>query len=127
MILQKWKPYPIKAQLNKTEIEMVIDAIAAIAIISQDTLKRIFGSEEPKLIQTRKPRTYTREELGLLGNTTVTIMYNNQSANFTITVVRGTRPSLMGRDWLEHLNLYWKSMFRVDGSTNNTNRCEIRS
>jgi len=109
---EKWKPYCIKAQLNKTEIEMEIDTRAAISIISQDTLKRIFGSEEPKLTQTF--RTYTGEELCVLGKTTVTIMYNNQSANLPITVVRGTGPNLMGRDWLEHLNLDWKSIFRVD-------------
>jgi len=119
---EKRKPYRIKAQLNKTEIEMEIDTGAAISIISQDTLKRIFGSEEPKLTQTGKLRTYTGEELGVLGKTTVSVMYNNQSANLPITVVRGTGPSLMGRDWLEHLNLDWKSIFRVDGSTNNTNR-----
>ena len=101
---------------------MEIDTGAVISIISQDTLKRFFGSEEPKLTHTGKLRTYTGEELGVLGKTTVSVMYNNQSANLPITVVRGTGPSILGRDWLAHLNLDWKSIFRVDGSTNNTNR-----
>lgn len=62
-----------------------------------------------KLTQIGKFRTYTGEELGVLGKTTVIVMHNNQSAK-PITLVRGTGPSLMGRDWLEHLNLDWELM-----------------
>ncbi|CAC5365754.1 unnamed protein product [Mytilus coruscus] len=49
---EKRKPYCIKAQVNNMEIELEIDTGAAVTIISEDTFKRIFGSEEPHLNQT---------------------------------------------------------------------------
>ncbi|CAC5421833.1 unnamed protein product [Mytilus coruscus] len=88
-----------------------------VTIISEDTLKRVFGSEEPHLNQTEKLRTYTGEEIRVLGKTTVTVMCNNQSARSPITVVKGVGPNLMGRDWLEHLKPDLKFIFRVEEAT----------
>ncbi|CAC5376393.1 unnamed protein product [Mytilus coruscus] len=119
---EKRKPYCIKAEVNNMEIELEIDTDAAVTIFSKDTLKRIFGSEETHLYQTGKLRTYTGEEIRVVGKTTVTVMCNNQSARLPITVVKGVGSNLMGRDWLEHLKLDWKSIFRVEESTNGKNR-----
>lgn len=60
-------------------------------------------------------RTYTGEEIEVLGKASVSIKCNNQSAKLSITVVKGTGPSLLGRDWLQYVQLDWKSIFKIEG------------
>ena len=40
--------------------------------------------------------------------------YNDQQKNLNLLVTEGNVPSLMGRDWLQHLRLDWPRFFQVN-------------
>ena len=40
----------------------------------------------------------------------VYVNYNMQESNLVLTVVGGKGPTLLGRDWLRNLKLYWKTI-----------------
>ena len=57
--------------------------------------------------------TYTGELLPVLGSITVPVHHNYQQKILPLLVVKGGGPSLLGRDWLQHLHLDWKTIHQV--------------
>ena len=49
----------------------------------------------------------------VLGLITVPVHHNNQQKTLPLLVVKGGGPSLLGRDWLQHLRLDWKAIHQV--------------
>ena len=49
----------------------------------------------------------------VLGLITVLVHHNNQQKTLPLLVVKGGGPSLLGRDWLQHLRLDWKAIHQV--------------
>ncbi|CAC5397747.1 unnamed protein product [Mytilus coruscus] len=115
----KRKPYLVSVKLNNTEINMEIDTGASVSVISQETCKQVFGSDNSLEKPPCSLRTYTGEKIDVLGKRKVTVIYNSQSVDLPITVVKGTGPSLMGRDWLHKLQLNWKSIFKIEQLSHN--------
>ena len=58
-------------------------------------------------------RTYTGEPLSVLGSITVAVHHNHQQRTLPLLVVKGGGPSLLGRDWLQQLQLDWKAIHQV--------------
>ncbi|CAG2226134.1 unnamed protein product [Mytilus edulis] len=98
---------------------MEIDTGASVSVISQETCKQVFGSDNSLEKSPCSLRTYTGEKIDMLGKRNVTVIYNSQSVDLPITVVKGTGPSLMGRDWLLKLQLNWKSIFKIEQLSHN--------
>ena len=59
-------------------------------------------------------RTYTGEDIKVLGVTSVNVRYGNQQAVLTIHVVEGGGPDLIGRDWLSHYNITFDVIDQVE-------------
>ncbi|CAC5416659.1 unnamed protein product [Mytilus coruscus] len=116
---KKRKPYLVSVKLNNTEINMEIDTGASVSVISQETCKQVFGSDNSLEKSPCSLRTYKGEKIDVLGKRNVTVIYNSQSVDLPITVVKGTGPSLMGRDWLHKLQLNWKSIFKIEQLSHN--------
>jgi hypothetical protein len=56
-------------------------------------------------------KTYTRDQIPVKGTITVNVTYDQQQhSNLEILVVKGSGPSLMGRDWLKVMRLDSKSI-----------------
>ncbi|CAC5394574.1 unnamed protein product [Mytilus coruscus] len=83
----KSKPYLVSVKLNNTEINMEIDTGASVSVISQETCKQVFGSDNSLEKITVCLRTYTGEKIDVLGKRNVTVIYNSQSVDLPITVV----------------------------------------
>ncbi|CAC5398917.1 unnamed protein product [Mytilus coruscus] len=115
----KRKPYLVSVKLSNTEINMEIDTGASVSVISQETYKQVFGSDNSLEKSQCSLRTYTGERIDVLGKRNVTVTYNSQNVDFPITLVKGTGPSLMGRDWLHKLQLNWKSIFKIEQLSHN--------
>ena len=115
------KSAPINATVlvNKAELCMEVDTGASLSLISETT-----HSELQKLTQlpalspsTIKLRTYSGEELEVLGQMTVTVGYQTQLHRLSLVVVRGSGPSLLGRDWLCKLKLDWGQLHLLRSMT----------
>ena len=58
-------------------------------------------------------KTYTGEQLPVIGDVTVRVQYEQQTQEMDLTVVAGEGPSLLGRNWLQHLSLNWRDIKAV--------------
>ena len=51
-----------------------------------------------------------------MGTLTVRVHHGGQDINLPLTVVKGNGPSLLGRDWLEHLRTDWEQVCQISAS-----------
>ena len=98
-------PFVVSVLVNSTPLCLEVDTGAAITIISKDTYHHALSDTPPLEPSSRILRTYTGEQLNVLGVLKVNIQYQSQTADLELTVVEGSGPSLLGRDWLQVLTL----------------------
>ena len=55
-------------------------------------------------------KTYTDDQVHVLGQISVDVSYGTQNGMYTLYVVKGAGTSLLGRDWMRHIRLDWKSI-----------------
>ena len=60
-----------------------------------------------------KLKTYTNEPMKVTSTFNVTVHYENQIKKLVLVVTAGNGPSLLGWNWLNHINLNWKRLFPV--------------
>ena len=98
---------------------MEIDKGAAVLLISETMYRKTWKKcEAPPLQSTKtKLKTYTGEEVPVLGTIRVEVTHCSESKMLSLVIVKGEGPSLMGRDWLMVSKLDWQaihSMVRGD-------------
>jgi len=112
--------------LNGAEVDMELDTIASLSVISQVTYQQsvvssgIAGDEEVR----RQTHTYTGERVPIAGAINVNVAYKNQEKEVELLVVQGSGPNLMGRNWLKVLYvimvkplLNWSHLYQVKQPT----------
>ena len=94
---------------------MEMDTGAAVTVISEATYNQICGASSCSQLQPSmlKLRTYTGEEVPLVGGTTVKVQCQKQLEQLPLVVVAGDGPSLSGRDWLAKIKLDRSSIFSM--------------
>jgi hypothetical protein len=55
-------------------------------------------------------RTYSAEQLPVLGEMNASVTYGSQRKELPLLVVEGHGPNLLGRDWLLQLRLNWREI-----------------
>ena len=102
-------PFTTEMEINGKTLRMEIDTGS---IISEQLQKQIFpkASVEPSPLQLQ---TYTGEKLGVIGQIQVTIRHHAQEKQLALHIVSGSGPSLLGRDWLKHIQLDWKTIGEI--------------
>ena len=98
------KPYMAILEVNGQRLKMEIDTGAAVTLISQATQKALFPQAELQK-STVTLRTYTTEPLGVVGQMEVKVRHRGYEGTHTLYVVKGKGPSLLGRNWLSHIQL----------------------
>lgn len=105
-------PFLVAVKFNEKHLQMEVDTGAAMSVISRRTYRRLFSE-----IKLQKPtvhlKTYTGEEIRLVGQITASVTYGEQTRILSLIVVEGDGPSLLGRDWLSALQLKWKTIARA--------------
>ena len=93
-------------------VQFDIDTGSAVTVVSERTWKK--WNLDVKLRNTRVLlRTYTGDPISVVGEAKVAVSYNQQLSTLVLYVVKGTGPSLLGRDWLRHIKLDWKTVGQV--------------
>ena len=105
---------PIKVPLlvDGKSLTMELDTGAAITIVSEKQYKDLFSHLPLKESQVLL-KTYSGEQLPVVGDVTVRVQYEQQTQEMELTVVAGEGPSLLGRNWLQHLRLNWRDIIAV--------------
>ena len=112
-------PIVIDVTVQNEKLKMEIDTGAAVSLISETVYRKTWtNGKAPPLQPTKtKLKTYTGEEVPVLGTIQVEVMHGSESKVLPLVIVEGEGPSLLGRDWLMLLKLDWQaihSMVRTD-------------
>ena len=109
------KPYKVVVNVNGNSLSMEIDTGASVSVVGKETFESIQNSSTILDLQKTaiKLKTYTGQQIAVLGSVIVPVEYQGQSLNLPLIVTEGDGPSLLGRDWLSALRLDWKSIGTV--------------
>ena len=105
--------YQVQLWLEGKQVTMEVDTGSAVSIISEIEYNTLFKNLplQPSKLQLR---TYSGEQLPLLGELQVSVKYQSQGAQLPLIVAKGDRPVLLGRNWLQKLRLDWSNIFKVN-------------
>ena len=106
------KPIQAVVGIGNQDLLMEVDTGASLSIISEKTYSSLHNAPQLQSTEARL-RTHTGESLPVLGSITVTVHHNNQQKTLPLLIVQGEGPSLLGRDWLEHLQLDWAAIHKI--------------
>ena len=118
-----WKraahPITVDVSVNNKLLLMEVDTGAAVSIISENTQKRMFpeATLHPTSVLLK---TYSGERLAVIGELQTQVHYKDQTKVLNLLVVEGDGPSLLGRDWLKHIQLDWKQITTIVQETHGT-------
>ena len=92
------KPYVVTVQVNGTELPMEVDTGASLTL-SKTTFDKLWNAQEAPNLQptTSKLRTYTGENIEVLGIANLNVSFQEQNQELQLLVVAGDGPSLLGR------------------------------
>ena len=106
------KPLEVTVQVDGHQLVMEVDTGASLSLISHETYRRFWPSR-PLEASSVNLRTYSGDQVGVLGGLNVDVSYGDQNAELPLLVVEGSGPSLFGRDWLARIKLDWKAIYMV--------------
>ena len=102
-------PLIVKLEINGMHLPFEVDTGAAVSLISLDTKQKFFKTVRLKDTSVSL-RTYTSESIAVAGTMQVQVKYGDYAGEHKLFVIKGAGSNLMGRDWLQHIRLNWKSL-----------------
>ena len=103
------RPFTVDMCIQGTTLTFEVDTGAAVTLISEETYHKHFLSKSLQKTSVRL-KTYTDDQVHVLGQITVDVSYGTQKGMYTLFVVKGSGTNLLGRDWMRHIRLDWKSI-----------------
>ena len=109
----------VDVSVNDKLLLMEVDTGAAVSVISESTQKGMFpdATLHPTSVLLK---TYSGEQLAIMGELQTQVQYKDQTKVLNLLVVEGDGPSLLGRDWLKHIQLDWKQISTIVQETHGT-------
>ena len=99
----------VELEINNAEVIMELDTGASLTIMSESTLKQKLPNLKLQA-STVMLKTYSGEQLKVLGQAQVKVTYKTQEVEVPLIVVAGDGPTLFGRNWLQMIQLDWKNI-----------------
>ena len=97
----------VELKINNEEVVMELDTGASLTIMSENTLKQKLPNLQLQSSEVIL-KTYSGEQLKVLGQEQVKVTYKAQEVSAPLIVVAGEGPTLFGRNWLQLIQLDWK-------------------
>ena len=105
-------PLRLSIKLNEHMVEMELDTGASVLLMSETTFRRLWPQEKLAPSQCRLC-SYSKEPIPVLGSFDIVVSYKDQQATLPLIVVEGEGPTLLGRNWLDHIVLDWKEIHLI--------------
>ncbi|XP_077482552.1 uncharacterized protein LOC144093113 [Stigmatopora argus] len=106
------KEMTVQVILEGTPLEMQLDTGAAVTLVSEIVYKKHL-SHLPLEVSKVQLSTFSGENIPLRGQVTAKVKYGTQSGKLPLVIVKGDRPALLGRNWLQNFKLDWARIFSV--------------
>ena len=103
----------IPIEIAGKEIEMELDTGSAVTIMTSKDFEKVSKGKWQVKPTKVLLKTYTGERIKPLGEVDVDVRYDDKLyKKMTLYVVENTAnsPALLGRDWLKHIQLNWKTI-----------------
>ena len=106
------KPIEVDLVINDKPVTMELDTGAAVTIMSQRQQRSLFPDAllQPSNIRLK---SYTGERVEIVGEMSVKVSHKSEQQSLSLTVVAQDGPALLGRNWLSHVMLDWKTISAV--------------
>jgi hypothetical protein len=114
-------PYKVDVQVGNDTLTMEVDTGASRSTVDEHVYRNKLSNyalEDANVTLT----SYTGTNVPLLGCISVPVQYNGNKHCLDLVVVKGRRPSLLGRDWLSKIKLNWSSICKI--TSNESKLCE---
>ena len=111
-VSNKKKPVTVTVWIEGLDVVMELDTGASCSIINESTYKQLESAIKLQAPQSVL-RTYTGHKIPVLGEAVVDVRYGSNEWWLPVIVTKGSGPNLLGRDWLSHIQLDWRSVFSV--------------
>ncbi len=102
--------YMITASVNEKEVDFQVDTGAVVTCVSEATYQKFKRSDDQLIKANLELRDYNKALLDVKGVAMVTVKYGSVIKQLPAVVVGGDRVSLIGRNWLRHIQLNWKEI-----------------
>ena len=103
-------PIMVNIQLDSCLGGMEVDTSASMSLISETSYKKLWPKCSLSACEV-KLCTYSQESIAVLGCCYVNVTYKDQTCKqMPLIVVKGSDPSLLGRNWLSKLTLDWQEI-----------------
>uniref|UniRef100_A0A1X7USV9 Peptidase A2 domain-containing protein n=1 Tax=Amphimedon queenslandica TaxID=400682 RepID=A0A1X7USV9_AMPQE len=106
-------PIPVTVIANGQPLEMELDTGAAVSLISEDMYKAKFKDSVTLRSSNITLHSYSGHLLTVMGTADLKVTYKDQKSTLPLVVVAGQGPSLLGRNWLQSIQLDWSSIKNV--------------
>ena len=111
---QRASPIEVSVTVDGVPMTMELDTGAAVSVISEHTYHSTWPHDRPALQpSSTKLRTYSGEELEVIGSISIQVNYEDQLEELPLLVIRGTGASLLGRNWLQKIRLNWQGIHQL--------------
>ena len=101
--------YKVQELADSCEVPTEIDTGASRSIISKSMFRSIWLKK--KLVAfNEKLSTYSKESLSVVGAMNVNVEYSGQTYKLVLLVVKGSGPTLFGRDLMHVIRLDWQQI-----------------
>ena len=111
-------PFIVEVTVNHSQLSMEVDTGAALSIISKATYERLWMPSEAPPLQETQARLKSYNGDGYCSRRRNLCRCKISKALLPLIVVNGSGPSLLGRNWLEHLILDWSSLHLLNIADN---------
>ena len=102
-------------EVDGIPLEMEVDTGASLSLVSEETYRRRWPHGELQQSQLRL-HTYSGEPIQVKGSLQVLARHGGQEVHLPLTVVKGSGPSLLGKDWLSQLQIDWEQVCHISAS-----------
>ena len=109
------KPLQVSLRINDADLTIEVDTGDSMSLISNVTFQKLWpANSSPVLKETQtKLRTYTGEQISVLGTISASVQFKTQQETLSLLVVDGDSPSLLGRDWLHKIKLDRQELYHT--------------
>lgn len=102
----------IEMIVQNKPLSFQLDTGASASVITRTVFNDMFPSME-LTPSSAKLRTYTGDDVKVLGQFQPVVEYQNQKKILPLLVVESSGPSLLGRNWLNDIKLDWHNLFHI--------------
>jgi len=105
----KTPPIQVKIIVDECNVDMEVDTGASVTIMAESEFYKLWPGRSLDKTEV-KLQSYSKETIPVLGCTQVSVCCGNQVAQLPLIVVKGTGPTLLGRNWLLKIKLNWAEL-----------------